>query len=127
MQHEVNKRGLDWEIDSAGTGNWHVGGPPDRRSIAVARQRGVDISKQVCRVLIPQDFDEFDYILVMDRSNLANVKRLAPNAEVAKKVSLLLVNAEVPDPYYDNAQFAPVFDLIEEGCKKAIDRILKEG
>jgi protein-tyrosine phosphatase len=117
MQHLANEEGLDWKVDSAGTGRWHIGEGPDRRSVKVARKFGIDISAQVCRVFTSEDFDEFDHILVMDRSNLANVLSLARNNDDQQKVQLLLKDAIVPDPYYDDALFEPVFKLIEDGCK----------
>ncbi|MXV14611.1 low molecular weight protein-tyrosine-phosphatase [Hufsiella ginkgonis] len=120
MEHEVKKAGLDWDVDSAGTGNWHVGEPPDRRSIAVAKNYGIDISSQCCRVFNVKDFDEYDRIYVMDRSNLADVLRLARNDGDRQKVQLLLKNDIVPDPYYDNALFDPVFVMIEKACKRII-------
>jgi len=122
MQHMADGQGLDWQVDSAGTGGWHVGEGPDRRSTHTAKGRGIDISKQVCRKFGKADFDEFDHIFVMDKMNLSDVLAMAPNAEAAKKVKLLLGDKEVPDPYYDNNQFEPVFDLIEKGCKVIINR-----
>lgn len=122
MQHEVAKAGLDWEVDSAGTGDWHVGQGPDRRSVKTARDQGIDISKQVCRLFRVSDFDEFDHILVMDKSNYRNVTALARTETDRKKVELLLGDREVPDPYYDDALFLPVFKLIEQGCKVFIAR-----
>ncbi len=71
MQHLVKQHGLDWEVDSAGTGNWHVGQGPDKRSTRVARDNGIDISGQVCRVFNVRDFDTFDHILVMDKITCA--------------------------------------------------------
>lgn len=120
MQHLADKAGLDWQVDSAGTGDWHVGQGPDRRSIKAARDQGIDISKQVCRLFRTRDFDEFDLILVMDKSNLSNVLAMARNDEDRKKVKMILGDNIVPDPYYDDAQFAPVFKLIEAGCKEII-------
>jgi protein-tyrosine phosphatase len=120
MQHLADKAGLNWQIDSAGTGDWHIGRAPDRRSIQAAADEGVDISKQVCRLFRTKDFDEFDLILVMDKSNLSNVLALARNNADRKKVKMLLGDKIVPDPYYDDAQFAPVFKLIEAGCKEII-------
>lgn len=122
MQHLADKEGLNWQVDSAGTGDWHVGEPPDRRSVRVARQNGIDISQQICRLFTPADFDGFDYILVMDKSNLSNVLAMARTAEDRQKVSLLLVDWVVPDPYHDDNQFEPVFRLIEEGCKAFIEQ-----
>lgn len=120
MQHLATENGLDWEVDSAGTGDWHVGEGPDHRSTRTARSHGIDISKQVCRVFKISDFDDFDQIYVMDNSNLKNVLRTARNPEDAKKVKLLLGDKEVPDPYYEGSLFEPVFLLIEDGCKKII-------
>jgi protein-tyrosine phosphatase len=120
MQHLVKQGGLNWEIDSAGTGDWHVGKGPDRRSVKAARDQGIDISKQVCRLFRISDFDEFDLILVMDESNLSNILAMARNTEDRKKVKMLLGDKPVPDPYFDDAQFAPVFKLIEAGCKEII-------
>ncbi|MDB5010633.1 MAG: protein tyrosine phosphatase [Mucilaginibacter sp.] len=123
MQHLVKQMGLDWEIDSAGTGDWHVGQGPDRRSVHTAYEQGIDISGQVCRLFRTSDFDEFDYILVMDKNNLRDILALARNEEDAKKVSLLLGDKIVPDPYYDDTQFLPVFKMIEQGCKNFIQRL----
>jgi protein-tyrosine phosphatase len=121
MQHLANKNGLDWQVDSAGTGNWHVGEGPDKRSVKTARDFGIDISRQVCRLFRVSDFDEFDLLLVMDKSNYSDILAMARNDEDTKKVKLLLGDKIVPDPYYDDAQFAPVFKLIEQGCKEIIN------
>lgn len=123
MEHLVKEQGLDWEIDSAGTGNWHVGQGPDPRSTREARNNGIDISTQVCRQFRVRDFDDFDHIIVMDRNNKRDVLALARNDADRKKVSMLLGDKDVPDPYYDDTQFAPVFRMVEEGCKKLIKTI----
>ncbi len=120
MQHLAKNEGLDWTVDSAGTGNWHVGQGPHKGSVSVARKFGVDISKQVCRQFTVTDFDDFDLLLVMDKSNLSNVLSLARNKQDAAKVKLLLNDKEVPDPYFDHSQFEPVYKLIEAGCKRII-------
>ena len=120
MKHAVKEARLDWEIDSAGTGNWHVGEGPDGRSVRVARNHGIDISKQICRQFKTKDFDLFDLILVMDRHNLANVRAMARNEQEEAKVKLFLGDKEVPDPYTDDSQFEPVFELIEAGCQDVI-------
>ena len=120
MQHLANEQGLDWQIDSAGTGGWHVGEGPDRRSVRAAHNHGIDISKQACRQFRRHDFSAFDLILVMDKYNLSDVLNMAPDEEAAAKVKLLLGDKEVPDPYYDDSQFEPVFELIEQGCKDFI-------
>ncbi len=120
MQHLADEQGLNWQADSAGTGNWHVGKGPHQGSVQVARKHGIDITQQVCRQFKAGDFDAFDLILAMDESNLNNILRLARTAQDRQKVKLLLNDKEVPDPYFDHTQFEPVFELIEEGCKDII-------
>ena len=120
MQHLADVHGLDWQVDSAGTGSWHVGDGPDRRSVRAARNHGIDISKQICRQFRRSDFSQFDHIFVMDKYNLSDVLAMAPNEEAATKVKLLLGTGEVPDPYYDDNQFEPVFELIKQGCEDII-------
>lgn len=126
-QHAL-RRGLregmsgDLLIDSAGTGGWHVGAPPDPRSIQVAARRGIDIAGLRARQVISDDFQRFDYVLGMDRDNLRALAALRPDI-TASHLDLLLSFAsttpvrEVPDPYYykDDAGFERVFDIIEEG------------
>ncbi len=118
MEQLVENRGLNWSIDSAGTGNWHLGHAPDTRSIAIARKMGVDISQQRARQFEPADFARFDQILVMDEQNLKNVLALAETELDKQKVQLLLGNQAVPDPYFGDALFEPVYQLIEEVCKQ---------
>ncbi|MFA6945063.1 MAG: low molecular weight protein-tyrosine-phosphatase [Pedobacter sp.] len=120
MEHLVQQKGLNWEIDSAGTSNWHVGQQPDKRSIAIARKYGVDISNQSCRQFETADFERFDQILVMDHSNLNDVKSLARNDEEHSKISLFLKDAIVPDPYHDDDQFDPVYQMVEKRCKELL-------
>lgn len=110
-------------VDSAGTAAWHSGEKPDKRSIAVAKKYGIDISHQRARNLTVEDFELFDKIYVMDRSNYINVCRLAPNEKAVAKVEMILnevhpdSNAEVPDPYYGGEQgFEKVFAMLDEAC-----------
>lgn len=110
-------------VDSAGTAAWHSGEKPDKRSIAVAKKYGIDISHQRARNLTVEDFELFDKIYVMDRSNYINVCRLAPNEKAVAKVEMILnevhpdSNAEVPDPYYGGDQgFEKVFAMLDEAC-----------
>jgi len=123
MQHLAKENGLDWYVDSAGTGNWHVGEGPDKRSTRTAKDHGIDLSQQVCRLFRVSDFDEFDHIFVMDKSNLSDILAKARNKEDEKKVKLLLSDKIVPDPYYDDTQFEPVFKMIEEGCREIIKQL----
>lgn len=122
MRHLVNEQDLGWEIASAGTGDWHVNQPADKRSIAVARNFGYDISKQRASHFNADMFDEFDHILVMDQNNLRDVLKLAPDDASRDKVRLFLQEeAEVTDPYFDDRLFEPVFLEIETRCKQLIE------
>lgn len=123
LEHLAKKHQLNWDIDSAGTGNWHVGEAPDHRSVAIAKQYGVDISNQCCRQFTIHDFDQYDRIYVMDRNNLNDVLRLARNEEDRKKVSLFLGEEIVPDPYYDDDQFDLVYRMIEKRCKEILEEL----
>ncbi|RAZ74934.1 low molecular weight protein-tyrosine-phosphatase [Mesorhizobium atlanticum] len=121
-------RGLDMLLDSAGTGGWHAGQEPDRRSIAVAARHGVDISGQRARKVLPEDFARFDLILGMDRANVRDLKALAPQA-ARDRVHLYLdfatgKSADVPDPYYDGAEaFASVYRMIREASEALAKRL----
>ncbi|KAA8485486.1 protein-tyrosine phosphatase [Arcticibacter tournemirensis] len=125
MESLVKEKGLDWEVDSAGTGHWHIGEPPDRRSVAIARKYGVDISAQCCRLFDPSDFGKFDRIYVMDRMNLRDILGMAKTDADRKKVRLLLDKEVVPDPYYEDDQFDPVYQMIEKGCRRIIEEELR--
>ncbi len=124
MEHIVKEKGLDWEVDSAGTGDWHIGEPPDKRSIAIAKSYGLDISKQCCRLFRQSDFQDFDRIYVMDRANLRDILALAETEADRQKVKLLLDTEVVPDPYYDSSQFDPVYKMIEQGCRRIVEQEL---
>lgn len=121
LKHKVAENNLDWFVDSAGTGNWHVGELPDRRSIAVARKQGIDLSKQRARQFDKTDLTDFDHILVMDQNNYRDVLKYAKTPEERAKIHLILnfsrpdSDLEVPDPYYDN-RFEVVYDLLDEAC-----------
>ncbi len=121
LEHLAKERGLNWEIDSAGTGNWHVGAPPDHRSISIAKSYGVDISSQCCRQFDVSDFEKYAHIFVMDYSNLNDVKAIARTEADHEKVSLLLKNDIVPDPYYDDTQFDSVYKMVEKRCREIIE------
>lgn len=115
---------LDWEIASAGTGNWHVGQPADKRGIAIAKSYGYDISKQRAQHFNTRMFDYYDQIFVMDKNNFREVSKLAANNEQRKKVHLFLTDGlEVTDPYYDDQLFDPVFLTIEQRAKKLIEEL----
>jgi len=120
-------------VDSAGTGGWHIGELPDARSIDVARANGLDISDQQCRKFVKQDFEDFDWIYVMDKSNLKNVIDLAETQENRSKVIMILnelnpgSNLEVPDPYYGGANgFQHVYSLLNDACELISNRLNNE-
>jgi protein-tyrosine phosphatase len=121
LQHEVDKAGLRETIliDSAGTGEWHIGRPPDKRAAAAAANRGYDMSSLRARQVSEEDFEEFDYILAMDKTNLAELQFLCPS-DYPGVLDLFLSFAEgsgfeeVPDPYYGGVDgFENVLDLVE--------------
>ena len=112
----------DFEIDSAGTGSWHAGSPPDERSAAAALLRGIDLSGQRARQVTAGDFENFDIILAMDEENFKWLKSAAPE-HLRDRIFLFLDFApgsdvrEVPDPYYGGMYgFDHVLDLVEEAA-----------
>jgi protein-tyrosine phosphatase len=121
-------KGLNIEIDSAGTAGYHKGAAPDKRSQGVAMERGYNFKGLKCRKVVVQDFEKFDYILGMDNQNIANLLKDCPE-EFQHKVSLFLSFCasevqEVPDPYYSGkGGFEYVLDLIEQGSDGFIDHL----
>ncbi|WP_111641909.1 low molecular weight protein-tyrosine-phosphatase [Marinimicrobium alkaliphilum] len=116
-------------IDSAGTGDWHVGKAPDRRAQQAAAERGYDLSGLRARQVARPDFDHYDYVLAMDNSNLSDLKRLAPS-HFKGHLGLFLDFArrsaarEVPDPYYGGDEgFAEVLDMVEDAAEGLLDDI----
>lgn len=112
----------EFEIDSAGTGNWHEGENPDNRSINVAKKFGIDISYQHARQIKNTDFDYYDILYVMDKNNYDNVIALCKKEAQKQKVKLILdessnVDKTVPDPYYGSEEdFIHVFHLLDDVC-----------
>ena len=123
MRHLVAEAGLEdeIEIDSAGTGDWHAGDPPDRRACAAARARGVELSG-AARQVTRSDFDEFDLIVALDERNLRDLRRVAPSGSQDKL--RMLDSDDVPDPYYGGSDhFDAVFDQVERACRKLLDEL----
>jgi protein-tyrosine phosphatase len=118
------------EVDSAGTGDWHVGEPPDRRSTAAGKRRGLKLQGRA-RQITAADFDRFDYLVAMDRSNLENLSRLVPSEDAKAKVVLFRNfdpgaprDADVPDPYYGEGDgFEKVLDICEASCRGLLQHI----
>lgn len=113
--------GFEVQVDSAGTGGYHLGAPPDKRSQQAASRLGYDLSDLKCRKVEEQDFAHFDYIIAMDNANVQDLMRKCPE-EFQHKISLILAYTktnftEVPDPYYGGGKaFELVLDLIEKSC-----------
>lgn len=134
FRNEVEKLGLSehFTIDSAGTGGWHIGNPPDPRSIDIARQYSIDISKQSCRRLEAEDFHDFDYIFAMDHSNLANAKSINNNGGSAQ-LSLFTHYAgqgeiEIPDPYYGGTDgFNTAYLMIKQASIDVLQRLQNQA
>ncbi|WNF45346.1 low molecular weight protein-tyrosine-phosphatase [Pseudomonas sp. SG20056] len=123
LRHKLREAGLERrvEVDSAGTGDWHVGKAADLRTRQAAQQRGYDLSALRGRQVKAADFHSFDLILAMDNSNLHDLQQLRPGNDAAELDLFLrryqLERDEVPDPYYGGeAGFAQVLDLIEQAC-----------
>ncbi len=127
---EEERLGGQIEIDSAGTGDWHLGEPPDKRAKAAAKRRGIDVGGRARRV-DPDHFDRFDYVIAMDRSNRSDLLQLAPNAAGKAKVKLFRNydpdsprDADVPDPYYGEGDgFETVLDICEAACRGLLQDI----
>jgi protein-tyrosine phosphatase len=127
FRHQVASRGLDKHIlvDSAGTGSWHIGHPPDARAVRAALERSYDMSALRARQVVPTDMAEFDYIYAMDRQNLNDLLHICPDA-YRDKLTLFLHHGnsdveEVPDPYYSGADgFELVLDLVEDASASLV-------
>ncbi len=132
FREEAARIGLVAEADSAGTGGWHRGEPPDRRAIAVARRNGVDIAHLRARQVQPEDFEAFDLIVALDRDNLADLEALWPAGSRAA-LSLLLDHVPgrhgeaVADPYYgEDSHFDVTWRDVTEAAKALADKLARE-
>jgi protein-tyrosine phosphatase len=134
MQHLVAEAGLSdrFELDSAGTGSWHLGDSPDGRSTAAAAARGITL-EGAARAVTGADFDHYHLILAMDRYNFRDLQGIAPSDQAEVKVRMLREfdplstsdDYDVPDPYYGGPQgFDHVIDLVEAACRGLLDELL---
>jgi protein-tyrosine phosphatase len=138
MRGLLRAEGLDQAvaIDSAGTGGWHAGAPPDARAVAAARSRDV-VVEGAARQVAAEDFDDFDLLLAMDRDNERELRARAPDGEARAKVRLLREfdpasvaagDLDVPDPYYGGPNgFDHVLDLVEAACRGLLDEVRAAG
>ena len=127
MRRLVREHGLEdeIEIDSAGTGGWHVGAPPDARATEAARRRGTDLAGAARRFDPGRDFDRFDLIVAMDAENRRELLALAPDDDARSKIRMFRSgDRDVPDPYYGGPDgFDEVLDLVEEAAQELLDEL----
>lgn len=127
LDMKIKERGLDWSVDSAGTSGWHIGDPPDERSIETARAHNLDISRQKSRKIRSTDIDEFDMIYVMDDQNLNDVLQYCHTDEERNRVKKIMHElpgsdqTNVPDPYYGEYGFELVYEMLDRACDKIIE------
>jgi protein-tyrosine phosphatase len=135
FRHLVEERGRDGDflIDSAGTGAWHVGEPPDRRSVDVAARHGITLDGRA-RKVVPEDLERFDLVIAMDRDNLEDLQALADSHRSPARLHLLREfdpnggGDEVPDPYYGGSNgFETVYAMVRRSCDGLLEVILDSG
>jgi protein-tyrosine phosphatase len=131
LRNKINEKSLPWQVDSAGTADYHVGEAPDKRMQATALKYGVDISSLRARQFKQEDFDTFDLIYAMDQNNYNAMHALARTTHDRKKIRLILdelseiADKNVPDPYYGSTQdFIDVFLLLDRACDQLIQRLI---
>ena len=123
LRHLAQEAGVEVHVESAGTGDWHVGHPPDERAQHHARVRGYDLSAQRARQVGPSDFEAFDLVVAMDRGHMRTLERQCPRAHRAK-LRLLVAGRDVPDPYYGGPEgFERVLDMVETACRALLEEI----
>ncbi|NVN37972.1 low molecular weight protein-tyrosine-phosphatase [Komagataeibacter swingsii] len=129
----ADRAGLPVTVDSAGTGNWHAGAPPDRRACAVARRHGIDITRYRARVVRAADFDRFTHIIALDHANLAHLLDMKPAGSQAQ-VSLLLDHVPgrrgqaVADPYYGDASgFDTTWRDVTAGAAALVEKLRRDA
>jgi low molecular weight protein-tyrosine phosphatase len=138
MRSLLEREGLDGriELDSAGTGGWHVGAPPDGRATEAARRRGIAVTGEARQATV-HDLEAHDLVLAMDRENLRDLRALAPDDETRAKIRLLREfdpravaagELDVPDPYYGGERgFEEILDIVEAACRGLLDDLRAAG
>jgi protein-tyrosine phosphatase len=135
LKREAEKRGLNWEVASGGTASYHVGNPPDPRSIAIARENGIDISAQRSHQVTATDLTTYDLVLAMDRQNAEDLRDRAKTATDREKIHVFLEFAgvaerfgtDVFDPYYDDGAYPGVYEAVEKAAQGVADRLEAVG
>ena len=128
LENQAKEKNVKIYVDSAGTAGYHVGSPPDIRTINIAKKYGIDITNQKARKFRLEDFDNFDIIYVMDQNNYNDLLNYNINAQQAKKIILIMnevdanSNIAVPDPYYNDG-FENVYQMLLKTCQKIIKKI----
>lgn len=129
LKQEAERTGFGVEVDSAGTGDWHLGCPPDRRAVAVARDNAIDIGHRRARQVGPDDFHRFDHIVALDSHNLADLERMRPPGAKAQ-LSMLLDHVPgregeaVADPYHGGTEhFEATWQDVREGARGLARRL----
>lgn len=127
LEHKLKEQGLNWVVDSAGTGGGHSGMGPDNRSQQIAMKHGIDISAQEARRIRYSDITEFDIIYCMDATNLVNVRDICHTLQEEAKVKLIMEECDpgkkmdVPDPYYGGPEgFEKIYQLLDKACDAII-------
>jgi len=130
LRHKVRQQGLNIETDSAGTSQWHEGEKPDRRAVQHMQERGIDISDLRARPFHHTDFQEFDYIFAMDKSNYDDILSVARDEEERSKVKMIMnligsnEDVSVPDPYYGGPmQFQHVYNMLDEATDEFLSSL----
>jgi protein-tyrosine phosphatase len=137
MIEKLKKYNIHFQIDSAGTGGWHVGSAPDKRSIKVASENGIDISNQLCRAITNEDYEEYDYLFAMDTNIYKTLNERSPGIEYLEKIKLICdINEDydgsnddkmtVPDPYTGELNdFRIVYRMLDLLCEKWAEKLIK--
>jgi protein-tyrosine phosphatase len=127
LKKKIKAYQLDWQVDSAGTGSWHLGSLPDHRSVAIAEKHNMDITDQKARQIKVKDLDTFDLILVMDYENYRDVMKMASNDQQKEKIKLIMDfvypdrQVNVPDPYRNDDGFEQIFEMLDQACEKIVE------
>jgi protein-tyrosine phosphatase len=123
LRHLAKEAGVELHVESAGTGDWHVGDPPDQRAQRHAKGRGYDLSAHTARQVSRSDFEAFDFIVAMDSGHLRILESQCPQPHRVK-LRLLVAGGDVPDPYHGGPEgFERVLDMVEAACRELLQDV----